>query len=512
MTINPIPASGGTNYVVGDIVTISTGTGGKAIVESTTSSGSITGIVTSVSLISTGSAGYTAITSYATGSGSGTGLYIQVLTVGTIGRITTSYNHPFKIGDSISLNGATDTGWTSTFTILGVDSLTTFDIGPIIPAATAVVAFSNGVTTLVDSSASWDINEHTGKIVCITTSGTAPTSQIMRITSNTATTLTIPTITQAVTGSSRYIIYDPSMIGRDEQFKFRPELKGNFGWATSGGTTTLTDSTKNWNSNQWYNYKLRIISGTGYVNNEIVISGNTATSLYYVTQTFVPDTTTKYLIMDTFGISQGTGSQTTLSDLNKNWTTNQFAGKRIRFTGGTGLGQESLISSNTSNTLTFGSVTTGPTGTTTYTILGIPARGAGIQLMHLYGTSNIDIKGKYIWYPRGGGSNTFDRLDISREVWEYGYFFSPQFETFTTGSMYSYDGNDTIYLQKDATGRVYSYDIRSNKISNASTIPYGHSTAAIGNRMEIISTSDGLKYMYMMRHTGQEMFRNLLWW
>jgi len=30
--------------------------------------------------------------------------------------------------------------------------------------------------------------------------------------------------------------------------------------------------------------------------------------------------------------------------------------------------------------------------------------------------------------------------------------------------------------------------------------------------MEIIQTADGLKYLYIMRHTGQEMWRTLLFW
>ena len=216
--------------------------------------------------------------------------------------------------------------------------------------------------------------------------------------------------------------------------------------------------------------------------------------------------------MDTFGLAGGTNSTSTLFDYNKNWTINQFAGKRIKFTGGVGVGQESTIASNTANILTFGAVTTGPTGTTTYTILGNPTRGAGIQLMHAYGTTNYDTKGKYLWYPRGGASNTVDRLDMGREVWDYTFFFSPQSETFTTGSMYTYDGGDIIYFQKDSTGRVYSLDLRTMKISNAGTIPYGHGTAAIGNRMEIVTTSDNIDYLYMMRHAGQEMFREMIFW
>jgi hypothetical protein len=300
------------------------------------------------------------------------------------------------------------------------------------------------------------------------------------------------------------------MIGRDEQYKYNKVEKGNTGWATSGTTITLEDLSKNWFVNQWSNYKIRFISGTGF-GGEIVISGNTSNTLRWSGATsFAPDSTTKYIIMDSFGLVTA-GSTTTLTDSFKNWTVNQWAGKRFKITSGTGVAQELLIASNTATVLTF-ALATAPSTDSTYTILGIPARGAGIALLHLYNLSNRIMKGRYLFFPRGGVSTTADRLDIPTEVWEYGYFFSPQSETLTTGSMYAYDGDNTIYFTKDATGRVYSYNINTNKISNSGTIPYGMGAALIGNRFEIIETEDGIKYLYIMRHTGTEMFRCLVFW
>jgi hypothetical protein len=77
--------------------------------------------------------------------------------------------------------------------------------------------------------------------------------------------------------------------------------------------------------------------------------------------------------------------------------------------------------------------------------------------------------------------------------------------------MYTYDGNDRIYFTKEATGRVYYYDLVKNIVVPYSFVPYGHSTAISGNRMEIIETADGLKYLYIMRHSAQEMWRLLLY-
>lgn len=90
--------------------------------------------------------------------------------------------------------------------------------------------------------------------------------------------------------------------------------------------------------------------------------------------------------------------------------------------------------------------------------------------------------------------------------------FFPSTETLTTGTSYAYDGVDRIYFQKDATGRCYYYDMVKNLVVNSSTTPYSQGTAAIGNRMEIVTTEDNLKYLYMIRNGGQEFWRILLFW
>jgi hypothetical protein len=107
-----------------------------------------------------------------------------------------------------------------------------------------------------------------------------------------------------------------------------------------------------------------------------------------------------------------------------------------------------------------------------------------------------------------------ERFDITTERREKMSYF-PQFETNTTGTMYVYDGKDRIYMNLSTVltwvgWRLVYYDIPTNQIINAWTIPYGHSTAISGNRMEIIQTEDWLKYLYIMRHSGQEMRRTLL--
>jgi hypothetical protein len=78
--------------------------------------------------------------------------------------------------------------------------------------------------------------------------------------------------------------------------------------------------------------------------------------------------------------------------------------------------------------------------------------------------------------------------------------------------MYAYDGADRVYMNINASSSLQYFDLSTRESVNSGTIPYGHSTAILGNRMEIVDTADGLKFLYVMRHSGQEMWRTLLFW
>ena len=273
--------------------------------------------------------------------------------------------------------------------------------------------------------------------------------------------------------------------------------------AGGGGTNTTAFSTDGIN---WTGNGVTIITGT--VNG---IASTTPFRSMTPNIGYIPDSTTTYRILDTSGIATGTQSSTQLQDTNKKWKQNQWAGKRVVITGGTGQGQESTISSNTSNALALSAAGAALDTTTTYTILGRPVNGAGMTLEWNWSGSIAADKGKLLISPRGGGSHTFDIYDLRTNEWKYGLFILGQGETMTTGTMYAYDG-DRIYFQKDATGRIMYYDYVKNEIRPFATIPYGMSTAVLGNRMEIIQTADGLKYLYIMRHSGQEMWRTLIYY
>lgn len=498
ISINATPVAGGSGYSIGDVLTLSTGgSNGQVTVESI----GPTGAVLSVSLRRVG-ASYSVTTSATTG-GTGTGCTIGITGVGTTGRIATVTNHPMAIGETVTVKGLTESAWNTTYTIIGVDSPSTLEF-VITATASGSSAAAQSSTLIVDASQNWDVNEHTGRLIAIYGAGPAGTAIVRRIASNTATTVTITgTITAATSGTTRYSIYDIPCIGKATQFAATNQL--SFGYATGGTATTLVDSTKSWVPGCWNNYRVRITAGVG-LGNEFAIINNTETTLTYSAPGFTPDATTRYEIMDTFGLATG-GSTTTMIDTTKNWRVNQWAGKRLRFTAGTGQVVEQTIASNTANTLTF-AAGTAPSTDTTYTILDLAPRSTGTELIWLFGAGQ-DNK---LFLSRGGATNHFDYVNINNGTVEVGPYTTPNFETFTTGTMYAYDGESHIYINHNATNRIFRYDIVTRELNLSGTIPYGHSTATLSNKMEIVNGPDGLKYLYLARHTATEVFRTLLYW
>jgi hypothetical protein len=295
-----------------------------------------------------------------------------------------------------------------------------------------------------------------------------------------------------------------------------PERSPN-GWASSGTATTLVESTKNWRNNQYQNCRVRVVAGTGE-GNDVVITSNSSTTLTVASwNVATPDANSEYEIMDSYGfVTTGSGT-TTVTDANKNFPTNYLAGKRIRYIAGTGSSSannttvEQSITSNTATVITIPALGTNATDTF-YCVYEIPAKGTGIDIKWTFGLSDQNKKGRWLISPRGGGSNIFDIFDIPTGTWELTPYLSPSTTTLTTGSMYVYDGGDYYYFTKDATNRIYQLDLSKFQVEAATSIPYAHSTATLSNKFEIIKTVDGLTYLYVMRHTGQEMWRTLNFW
>lgn len=511
--VNMVGAAGGANYLVGDILTITGagGTGAQVIVTAVSGGAATTGVVTAVELVHSGTAtGYTTGLRSTSGGSGNAACTVNVVSTGGTALITTGSAHWFRNGEVITFAGTSAAGWNTAHTIIGVNSTTSFSVAT--AEATMSANSSQSGTVIVDACKNWIPGEHIGRLVHLCASGATPTSQIRWITGNTATTITVATITQAGNGTSKYSIYDAKPFGVDDQYK--QGNRSGYGRATGGSTTTLVDSTKNWVVDCWKGYVFKIEAGTGYGIGTVrlAITTNSENTLTFATQTFSPDSSTRYEIADTWGLITTGGTTTPITDTTKNWTTNQWDGKRFRITAGTANGSEGSVATGNSATAITGTSTTTDT-TSAYAILSIPARGAGTSLLWIWGNTDAAKKGRYMFSPRGGSSNTADIYDLTTGKWTFGYFFSPQSEVMAAGSSYAYDGVDTIYFSKSVVNtamRIFAYNVNTNHVEGGFQTTIPQNAAHIGNFLEVLDSEDGLSYIYALQNTGTILSRALI--
>lgn len=507
--INPIPTAGGSGYSIGDVLTHSTGgTGAQVRVKNIT----VGGVVTELELVHVGTVtGFTTGVGKTVTGGTGTGLTFEITTVGAAALITTVSNHWYKLGDVVTFAGCNEAAWNAAHTVIGVPAINTFCVAT--PATASMAAsVSQSTTTVYDPTKNWVPNEHVGRLVHLMVAGTAPTSQIRWVLGNSHRQLNVATIVAGVAGTSKYAIYDSKIFGIDEVR--REEGMESYGWANTGTFSSIVDNTKNWVPGQWNNYFMRIEAGTGYGASpgRLLIANNSSNTLNFASNIgFVADATTKYEIADAWG-NVTIGGTTTIADNTKpSWATNYWAGKTVKVTAGTAVGTLGTISASAANTLT---VTVTTDTTSVYAIPGIPLRGTGTQLIWNWGQSDSTKRGRYIYSIRGGGSNTLDIYDVVLGRWIFGVFLLPQNEGFTTGSSYSYDGQDMIYMSRSAAGlplRIFEYDLANNAVLGSKTTTWLQGTATIGNFMELLDTPDGtIRFVYVLQNTGTLLSRAMV--
>jgi len=336
-------------------------------------------------------------------------------------------------------------------------------------------------------------------------------------------------------------------------------------YVASATSTTVTDTGANWTTNQWAYGTVHIVAGTGYGQTRVITS-NTSTVLT-VTAAFdvTPDATSKFTIR--FGVAGGiatAGGASTLTNSTKSWSTNMWANYQVRITSGTGIGQVRTIASNTGTALTTSAAwTVNPDATSTYTIEGddnnmyllgnnavtmykfsvsgntwatlspVAARAGAYaaggtadhitecvgwdnetQVNHYSGTI-YKQNARYIYCFRGGATSTLDVYDIAANTWISGVVYAFQQETFTTGTS-SADACGFVYINKEATGRIFRFDVALHQImpvaTNTNQVALG-GTAVAGDRMFVLPFHEGdqLLYIgYVMRHSAADMMRMLI--
>lgn len=248
------------------------------------------------------------------------------------------------------------------------------------------------------------------------------------------------------------------------------------GTATSATSTSLVNSSKAWTVDQWVNFQVRIIAGTG-AGQVRTVADNDATSLVVAAWTTIPDATSQYVIEgnDDFLYLMGNGAVTLYrySISGNAWTT---------------------LSPSTARS---------------------SAPGAGCSLNWAWNVSydawtseTAILNGRRLYSFRGAGTATLDYYDIPSNKW-FNLAYTPQAEIFGTASCYAMD-DDYILISKENTGRIFRYIIAENRLIPWSALIYPDSTAVSGDKMWTKTLTDGdttIKWVYRMVHSSNLLFR-----
>lgn len=358
----------------------------------------------------------------------------------------------------------TTTGLPATF---GTDGrvVSTAKLAQILQNGTATSA---STTSLTDTNKAWVIDAYKGMYVFII-DGTGK-GQFVKIASNTATVLTFESAISAGDATSVYQITGG-----------KPGYAT--GVATSATTTTIVNSGKSWTADQWINYQVRIVSGTG-IGQIRNITDNNGTSLTVSGWTTQPDSTSVYIIE---------------SNEDNMYLAGNNAVTMYKYS----------ISGNTWSTLA-------PTS----------ARGAapstGMCLDWVSETGNAtwanedDIQdGRYIYSTRGGAGALIDRFDIAGGTAGAGAWAAVTYigtETFTTGSS-AFQSGQYLYIKKDATNRFFRFDIVGNQMEPFNTNMYTDGAAVLGQKIWVknYDASENVKWLYSLGNTLTVLHRIMIY-
>ena len=380
---------------------------------------------------------------------------------------------------------------------------------------TATINLSNACTGVVSGNVSFWPPTVAGKLVSMTTAApvvtTGSTTGQLMLANASGTgggTITFTAVLGAAPTAAltRYAICNQTLLGAALD---QTTTNYNSGVATGGSITAIVDASAFWatatgtgtaqtntitlsaaapgNINGWY------VSGTGVNPGAVVLSG--------------AGTTTLTVSVAHSGTVSGVITCTAWNQ--------SIVGRRVRLQSGQVFAatSEAVITATTptAGTITFAAIPAPTAGVAVYSLLSIPLHGINHELNWAYGNSVAANRGRYIWMPRAGAAVGIDRLDLTTDRVILSYLV-PFAETLGSGTMWTYDGQDRFYFTKDVTQRLYYLDLNTNWIHGAGLMPYTAGTAGLGNRMEIFTTSDGLKYLWINRQMQPEHFRQLLFY
>lgn len=260
------------------------------------------------------------------------------------------------------------------------------------------------------------------------------------------------------------------------------------GTATGGTATTLVNSAKTWTVNQFANWQVRIIAGTGAGGIRLITS-NTATTLTIASGTAI-DNTSQYVIepADNYLYLFGNAA---------------VAAYRYSISGAAW-------------------------STLSPTAARAAAPAAGMSANWICGATNTlwnsesaVINGNRIYSFRGGGSTAVDYYDIAQNTWVSGITYGSAGDAPSSGSGFTYDNGNYIYFHMaQASGSNQSRWLRFDP-----TIPRmdawsvhafpAVSAAVLGSKVWLSQYYDGsgqtLKFVNMMNPGTNLSYRCLIW-
>lgn len=264
------------------------------------------------------------------------------------------------------------------------------------------------------------------------------------------------------------------------------------GTSTGSNSSTTLNTGKTWLLNQWANYQVRIISGTGAGQIRAVASNTTGgVATVSAAWTVTPDATSVYRVEGNddylYLLGNAVVAMYRYSISGNSWTTVSPGAARASVPGGgmTGDWIDSVQSANW-NDESYGA--------------------------H-YLTTLVRQNGRYIYSFRGLAGAVLDVFDIAAVTWVSTVPYGNQgLETFSTGSC-SVDLNGKIYIQKDITSRIFEFDVAKNLIAPYVQNPVPQGAVLAGDKMFIASFVEGatkVNYLYTLGHTRAELTRWLM--
>lgn len=292
---------------------------------------------------------------------------------------------------------------------------------------------------------------------------------------NTWTTLSITGI-PATWGTDGKLVATPSFGDDGDDVNFAT------GTATSGSSTTLVNNAKAWATNQWANYQVHIVSGTG-AGQVRTIASNTGTTLTVsAAWATTPDASSVYHIEgnDDFLYLMGNNAVTLYrySISGNSWTTLSPSAARAAAPGA---------------------------GMSGHWVFSVTEDSR-------WADESAIINGRRIYSFRGGAvaANPLDYYDIAANTWVSGVAYAPATETFTTGSKYVYSG-DYLYMHKDATGRWFRYSFAQQSMVGLGTNVYPGGAAIVGDTsFDVVEPDSGIRFLHMLLNTSAVHMRCMI--